>query len=160
MVGRDLTDMYPVSERTLGKEVLKVENLETDFLKDVSLNLRQGEILGLYGLMGSGCGEVLRCIFGAQPRISGKIILEGREAAIRSPREAVKNGLAYVPGERKTEGLILSHDIQSNILLSSIRSFCKVLGMDTGKERAAAEEWAGRLHVKAPDVEVKLEALS
>ncbi len=160
MVGRELTDMYPISERKIGEEILKVENLETDFLKHVSLSLRQGEILGLYGLMGSGCQEVLRCIFGAQSRISGRITLEGRETAIRSPREAVKNGLAYVPGERKTEGLILSHNIQSNILLSSIGDFRKALGMDTGKERAAAKEWAGRLNVKAPDVEEKLEALS
>ena len=160
MVGRQIGDMYPISPSPQGDPVLEVKGLCSGFVKDVSFTLHKGEILGLYGLMGSGCEEILQCVFGARPRSAGEILVEGRRAKLSEPREAVAAGMAYVPSERKTEGLILIQTVKENITISSIDRFRGPLRVDKRRERREAEEWARKLNVKTPDLDTPVETLS
>ena len=103
--------MYPVGKRELGDVVFEIKNLGDGFLNDISINVRRHEIVGLYGLMGSGCSEVLQCAFGARRHLKGSFFVNGKEIKINKPIDAKNAGLAYVPAERKREGLILAHSV-------------------------------------------------
>ena len=129
-------------------------------MRDVNFTLHAGEVLGLYGLMGAGCEEILQCIFGAKPIESGEILVEGEKKEIRNPRAAVAAGMAYVPSERKTEGLVLPQSVRENITLSVIDSFQRPLHLDTKGEVELAGQWAQRLNVKTPSLETPVESLS
>jgi ribose transport system ATP-binding protein len=129
-------------------------------LKDVSFSLHRGEILGLYGLMGAGCEEVLQCIFGARIFRSGEILIDGAPVKISEPRDAVKAGIAYVPSERKTEGLVLSQSVRRNISLCSIDKYRKRFTMDTEAEDREAQKWSDRLRVKTADADTEVRTLS
>jgi ABC-type sugar transport system ATPase subunit len=160
MVGRKITELYPVPDRETGGVLLSVKNLNTGFLRNISFELHAGEILGLYGLMGSGCEELLRCIFGIVPVHSGEIFIDGKKSHISSPRMAVTNRMAYVPGERKTEGLILNQSVKANILISSIKKLGPALHINRKKESAIAQEWSEKLNVKTASVETTAGLLS
>ncbi len=106
MVGREITEKFPFVKCPVGGVALKVEHLNAGrMVRDVSFELRKGEILGFAGLMGAGRTETMRAIFGADPVESGKVTLNGRAVAIKSPTEAIRAGLACVPEDRKKEGL-------------------------------------------------------
>ena len=160
MVGRQISDMYPITPLEPGAPVLEVKGLCSGFVRNVSFTLHAGEVLGLYGLMGAGCEEILQCIFGAKPIESGEIFIEGQRKEIRSPRAAVAAGMAYVPSERKTEGLVLPQSVRENITLSVIDSFQRPLRLDTKGEVELAGQWAERLNVKTPSLETPVESLS
>lgn len=160
MVGRQISDMYPITPCEPGAAVLEVKGLSSGFVKDISFTLHKGEILGLYGLMGSGCDEILQCIFGARPISSGEIFVDGQKADIKGPKEAVAAGMAYVPSERKTEGLILIQTVKENITISSIDNYKTALRLDKKREKQEAAEWANRLNVKTPDLDTPVETLS
>ena len=160
MVGRQIGDMYPITPCEPGAPLLEVKGLCSGFVRDVSFTLHAGEILGLYGLMGAGCEEILQCVFGAKPIEAGEILVEGKRISVRNPRAAVAAGMAYVPSERKTEGLVLPQSVRDNITLSSIDSFSRPLRMDTRGETAQASEWAQKLSVKTPSLETPVESLS
>ena len=160
MVGRQISDMYPITPCAPGEPILEVKGLSSGIVKDVSFTLHKGEILGLYGLMGAGCEEILQCVFGARPRSAGEIIVAGGRAEIRNPREAVAAGMAYVPSERKTEGLILIETVRENITISSIDGYRSGVRLDKRRERREAAEWAERLSVKTPDMDTPVETLS
>ena len=160
MVGRDIGEMYPATPCQPDAPILEVRNLSTNYLKDISFTLHSGEILGLYGLMGAGGEEILQCVFGAKPIASGEIFIEGKKMDINSPRAAVAAHMAYVPSERKTEGLVLPQTVKENITLSSIDKFQKALRMDKAGETRKAQEWFSRLNVKAPTLDTQVESLS
>ena len=160
MVGRQISDMYPITPLEPGAPVLEVKGLCSGFVRDVNFTLHAGEVLGLYGLMGAGCEEILQCIFGAKPIESGEILVKGEKKEIRSPRAAVAAGMAYVPSERKTEGLVLPQSVRENITLSVIDSFQRPLHLDTKGEVELAGQWAQRLNVKTPSLETPVESLS
>ena len=160
MVGRTLSDMYPVKPRTLGDELLRVEHLYTNYLKDINFSVRKGEILGLYGLMGAGCEDILQCLFGVQKKAYGDIFLENKKIIIETCKDGVKNKLAYVPGERKTEGLILQYNILDNMSVASLDHLKKPLGIDRKKELKEVSQWAERLNIKTVDLNVPVEKLS
>ena len=107
MVGRELKERYPVRNITPGEVVLKVENLATlsPAFRNVSFELRKGEILGIAGLVGAGRTEVLETLFGIRARGEGKIIYKGQEVQNRAPREAMKNGFAMLTEERRRDGI-------------------------------------------------------
>ena len=111
MVGRTITDMYPKIEVKKGEEVLKVEHLTNSFLKDVSFDVKRGEIVGLFGLMGAGRTNIAEAIFGARRMDSGTIWVNGKEGKIHSPKEAMKHKIAYLSCERKLDGLLLEHSV-------------------------------------------------
>ena len=137
MIGRSLEDYYNVGKTvTLGEEVLRVENLAVDGLfSNISFTLRQGEILGLYGLVGAGRTEVVETLFGIRKPSAGKIYLDGKPVKAGSTKEAVQNGFALVPENRKEQGLVLGMSCKLNTALASLRELSNHGIVD--KERVA-----------------------
>ena len=118
MVGREITDMYPKPEVEIGEELFRVEGLsKTGFFKDVSFNVRAGEIVGLTGLVGAGRTETMQAITGINRADSGKIILEGKELTIKRPRDAMKAGIIMLPEDRQKQGLIMNWGLGVNVIL-------------------------------------------
>ncbi len=118
MVGRELTNVYPKREVPIGDVVLSVENLSSgNLLQGISFDVREGEIFGIGGLVGSRRTETLETLFGIRPISGGKIFLNGKEFHPKSPRDAIKNGIAYVTEDRKMNGLVLCLPVHENINL-------------------------------------------
>jgi ribose transport system ATP-binding protein len=134
--------------------VLEVKNLSTNNgVNGVDFELRKGEVLGIAGLMGSGRTEMLRALFGIDLITGGEIRIKGRKVNIRSPKEAIDNGLALVPEDRRVQGLILDHEVKDNILLPSIsRMTNKALLVNDRKGNRLSEEWVQRLNIKTDSI--------
>ncbi len=130
MVGRKLEQDQRPDVRPLSNEVvLKVEGIsDIKLLRDVSFELRKGEILGFAGLMGAGRTELARALIGADPKTSGKVFLSGKEVKIKSPADAVKAGIGYLSEDRKKYGLLLVQNLTFNVILSSIPAFSNKFG--------------------------------
>lgn len=160
MCGRELKDMYPVGKRELGEIVFEIKNLSDDFLEDISINVRRREIVGLYGLMGSGCSEILQCAFGARSRQKGSFFVDGKEIKINKPTDAKNAGLAYVPAERKREGLILAHPVLNNLTLVTLRDFVKGVFLNLKEERRVAAKWCDNYRIKTPSLDTPVSSLS
>ena len=159
MVGREITDMYPIHNRTKGEMLLEVENMTGDFLRNVSFNLHRGEIIGFFGLMGAGCDEIVRSLFGALPA-SKTIRVSGKEVSVKSTADAMKCGMAYVPAERKSEGLVLMHSVKRNATMLRLKDLQKGIGFDSRKEEKLTQEWIEALRIKTPSSNTKAESLS
>jgi ribose transport system ATP-binding protein len=130
-------------------------------IKDVSFTLRKGEILGLAGLMGAGRTEVARAIFGADRLDAGEIRVLGQPVTIRTPTDAVAQGIGYLSEDRKHFGLATGLDVETNIVLSSLRSFVgSGFMLDQARMRKTAEEFVGRLDIRTPSVQQQVRLLS
>ncbi len=153
MVGRTITDLFPKQDVKSGEVVLKVENLaRAGSFRDVSFELRQGEILGMAGLVGAGRTNVARAIFGVEPATAGKIQIAGREVAITSPQQAIKLGLAYVPEDRQLHGLIPAMPITSNISLPTLFKYAQRGWLQDKVERKATYDAALQMEVRANNI--------
>ncbi|WP_088105631.1 sugar ABC transporter ATP-binding protein [Halalkalibacter urbisdiaboli] len=153
MVGREITQVYPDKKATVGKKLLQVEGLaKTGYFADVSFELHQGEILGLTGLVGAGRTEVCQSLFGIMPYDKGRIVLNGKEVRIQSPKEAIKLGIGYLPEDRQLQGLVLQWGIGRNITLSALLSLSKNGWLQENKENTLAKELAEKVHVKANSI--------
>lgn len=159
MVGREISDMYPIHDRKKGDILLEVEGMSSKFLKNVSFNVRRGEIIGFFSLMGGGSDEIVRTLFGVLPA-QKKVRINGREVEIRSPQDAMKNGMAYVPAERKSEGLVLKQSVKRNATMLQMKALQKGLRYDKAQEQRLTEEWIEKLHIKTPSASVAVETLS
>ena len=160
MVGRHIEDMYPVHERPIGDVVLEVKNLRTKLLKDVSFKVRKGEILALYGLIGSGSDEALRAIFGADKFESAEFYMDGEPIKINKTYDAMAHGIAYIPSERKSEGLFLQKGVDYNVTISSLGAFSKHGVLDLKKETSLVTEWIDRFRIMTPETDTKADSLS
>jgi ABC-type sugar transport system ATPase subunit len=160
MVGRELKDMYPVGAHEIKEPVFEIRNLSTDFLKDINLTVRAGEIVGLYGLMGAGCENITSCIYGIERFKSGEFIVDGKKTDLSTPAKNIAAGIAFVPSERKSGGLLLNLPIKMNISIASLKKIKKRGLLDLKKEEDLANEWSKALHIKTPDVFVDAESLS
>lgn len=161
MVGRELTDVFPKETTEIGDPVLEVKNLNCKGrFKDVSFHVRKGETLGIYGLVGAGRSEVMRGIFGIDKIESGEIFLEGRALNIKSPQNAIENGLAMVTEDRKEMGLVLCRDIMENVTLASLHTVSKGPFIKAAEEQRKCEDIAGKLKVKMSGIRQKAENLS
>jgi ribose transport system ATP-binding protein len=151
MVGRKI-DLYPKQSAEIGKTVLEVRNLSDDkYIRDVNLIVRRGEIVGMAGLIGAGRTEVARMIFGADPKTSGQIFIDGVEQNINTPLKAVQTGLGLIPEDRKQQGLVLGMDVKENITLSIIKRISGFLGLVHGnKQRETAAFYKDRLSIQTP----------
>ncbi|GAK58212.1 ribose transport ATP-binding protein RbsA [Candidatus Vecturithrix granuli] len=150
MVGREVTNLFPKIQVEQGREVLRVEGLaRKGEFRDVSFQVREGEILGLYGLVGAGRTEVAKAIFGMTPPDRGAISIYGEPATIRKPQDAIAKGIAYVPEDRDKEGIILNMNVTSNITLPILRQFSRLGWLDNKGERKTAQEYASMLDVKS-----------
>jgi ribose transport system ATP-binding protein len=139
MVGRKVDqDQRPDPRPQSSEVVLKVEGIsDLNLLRDVSFDLRKGEILGFAGLMGAGRTELARALIGADPKTSGKVFLDGKEVKIKSPSDAVKAGIGYLSEDRKKYGLLLIQNITFNVILSSIPAFSNKFGFLKTKPAAS-----------------------
>ena len=149
MVGRPLNNVFGEKycpEKT--ENILKVENLTNRYLKDVSFELKKGEILGFSGLVGAGRTEVARAIFGIDPIQSGKIILEGKEIHIRNVSDAMKCGIGLVPEDRKGTGLLLNKSVGYNLTLLVLKEFVRAGRVDHKKEKEIIDQYSKKLSIK------------
>ena len=163
MVGRKVEQDQRPQNRSIGKEiVLKVEGLsDLRLLKDISFDLRKGEILGFAGLMGAGRTELARAIMGADPKSSGRITLNGTEVKIKQPSDAVAAGIGYLSEDRKRFGLLLNQDVTFNVILSSIPRFSNKFGFLKVKSAAGiARDVIAQLRVRTPSERQFLKNLS
>ena len=161
MVGRRLEALFPKEDATIGEVLLRVRGLtQAGVFRDISFDLRRGEILGLFGLVGAGRTEVARVLFGADQADSGTIELEGRPLRVTSPTAALRLGIGYVPEDRHALGLVLEHPIAANVTLPILSRLANGLLLNRRGERALATDYATRLQVKASGVDQLVAALS
>ncbi len=161
MVGRTITNLYPKQDVKMGNVMLKVENLSrVGAFKDVSFELRAGEILGMAGLVGAGRTDVARAIFGVEPPTDGKIHIEGREIRNPSPQQAIELGLAYVPEDRQLHGLIPPMNIIENISLPTLGEYVRHGWLNVRTERSAAYNIARQMELRANNIWQKAKELS
>ena len=161
MVGREITDMYPKRlNPNVGKEVFRVRNLRTDFLKDVCFDVREGEVVGLFGLMGAGRTEICDCIMAVRKYTSAEMTVDGRPYAPAKPSDALQNGVAYVPAERKSEGINAIASVKDNITVANLRKFAPKGIMNLRQEMEIALGWVDKLSIKVPQILAPVETLS
>ena len=138
MVGRTLKDKYPARVPHIGDTVLKVEGLTGLKFTDVSFEVKAGELLGIFGLIGAGRTEMARSLAGVDGKAAGRVIVDGTEHNIMSPRQGIAAGIAYLTENRKEEGLVLIHDVVENVSLATVQNFRNKLGILNLKKRAKA----------------------
>ncbi len=162
MVGRPLSSVYPKREAMPGALVLEVEHVSAakSGVNDVSLQVREGEIVGLAGLVGAGRTELARVLFGLTPAESGTIRWRGKRVSIDSPRDAVDLGVAYVPEDRRRNGVVMEMPVAANITLATLRRIARGGLIDFRKERRTATEFVERLRIRTPSVDAPVENLS
>ncbi len=161
MVGRTLNEFYPSRNMLVGDEVLAVRNLSrAGEFENVTFSLARGEILGLFGLVGSGRTQLARAIFGADPYTSGEILLEGAPFRPRSPRDAVSAGIALVTEDRKRDGLVLTCSIRDNISLASLPRMSQGIILDRQKQQAQVQAKVDELSIRPPAVDRLVRTLS
>jgi rhamnose transport system ATP-binding protein len=150
MIGREVSHIYPPSESAAGKVVLSLKNLGcgASGVKNVSLDVRAGEVVGLAGLVGAGRTELARVLFGLTPADSGEIFLNGERIQISSTPEAVAHGIAYVPEDRRRHGVILEMPIAHNMTLAIHRKLFPGAWLRFGAERALAQDFIRDLGVR------------
>ena len=161
MVGRELKSKFPWEKRQIGEEALRVENLSrSGAFQNVSFSLHRGEILGIAGLMGSGRSQLVRVIFGAYPADSGIIKIYGKEVKNRSPKDAIRQGIALLPSDRRREGLNLLFDVTKNITIASLFRFIKRWSLQLKEEEKVVKEYREKLDIKCPSLKREVMYLS
>lgn len=162
MVGREITNQFPRELVPRGRKILEVRHLQAGRLvRDTSFDLYEGEVLGFSGLVGAGRTETMRAIFGADPKESGEILLDGKSLTIRSPRDAIRQGIVLAPEDRKKEGLCTKLSIRSNIALPNLDLICSKLGVISRQsEDRMIEKGKQSLTIKMAHAEVDAGSLS
>jgi rhamnose transport system ATP-binding protein len=162
MVGRDLDAVFPKRELPIGDVVLSARGLScrSSGVRDVDLEVRAGEIVGLAGLVGSGRTELARTLFGLTPADGGELRIRGQVRTIRSPAEAIRAGLAYVPEDRRRHGVILEMSVAANATLAVLRAIRSGPFLDGAREREIASTFVARFAIKAPSLDTPVAHLS
>lgn len=163
MVGRVIYET-PKTESKVpkdAKEILRVENLTVQgIVKDISFSLKEGEILGFAGLMGAGRTEIARAIFGADKFDSGKIFVNGKQVYIKSPVDAIKNGIGYLSEDRKRYGLALGLSVSENMMMGNYNKFSHFLMVQKKDINKTAKEEVKSLNIKTPSINQLVKNLS
>lgn len=153
MVGRKLERIFPPRAQTVGKDVLTVRDLHSPpELENVSFSVKEGQIVGLYGLVGAGRTELAKALFGARSA-TGEIHLEGRSVRFRHPRAAVKQGVALLTEDRKTEGLIMGLSVRKNMALASLDRRARGGVISVEAEKRAVSRLVDQLNISTPTIE-------
>jgi ribose transport system ATP-binding protein len=163
MVGRTIYESSPeIPEMPSQEVVLEAKNLNRgNLIRNVSFQLKRGEILGFAGLVGAGRTEVARVVFGADPIDSGEIYVQGKRAHIKSPNDAVRNGIGYLSEDRKRYGVTLGMDVEVNIVLAAFKKFLGALGwVNRTRTRETAKHFVEVLSIKTPSLQQKVKNLS
>lgn len=171
MVGRELTNRYPHRESKIGNVIMEVNNWNVyhpedanrQVLKDISMNVRAGEVVGLAGLMGAGRTEFAMSLFGRSygQKISGEIKIHGKVVHIKNVRDAINHKLAYTSEDRKTYGLVLIDDIKRNMTMAALKDFFSKKGVvNSNEEIVAAEKFKKMINIKATSINQTVGSLS
>jgi ribose transport system ATP-binding protein len=164
MLGRELKDTFPSSSEPQEESCLEAKNLSRGHTtQNVSFQLRKGEILGLAGLVGSGRTELARLLFGADQKDGGEIFIDGKKVSIKSPFDAIRAGIALVPEERRSQGLILPMDVKQNITLASLSKFWRWTNipiLSRFKERSVSQSLVESMEIMTPGVNQIVKYLS
>lgn len=162
MVGREIKEKFPRVTCEKGKKIFEVKNLNAGrMVRNISFSLYEGEIVGFAGLMGAGRTETTRAIFGIDPKQSGQIFLDGREIAIHSPADAIRQGVVLAPEDRKKDGLCTKLSIRHNIALPNLDLLCNRLGVvSRSRENAMCDRAVRNLQIKTPSLDVDAANLS
>jgi len=162
MIGREIAAF---SKRDFWQEetknVLEIINLKNDhFPKPINLKLKQGEILGIAGLVGAGRTELVRAIFGADQISAGQILINGKRVKIRSPKDAVREGIGFVPEDRKAHGLLLDMNVRENMTITNLKQVSRGGFLSRKKERKNAEVLVEKLKIRLKSIQANIKSLS
>lgn len=160
MVGREIGDMYPQRHINLGEVVLRASHLKNRHVSDISFELHKGEILGIYGLMGSGHHELGKTLFGCYRGTQGSIEIDGAALNFSSPKKCLQAGVAFVPVERKLEGLVLIQSVAGNIMTAYYETGTHGFIVNHSKETKIVEKWIHDLAIKTPGSDTLTNTLS
>jgi len=165
LVGRNLEEYYPDRTSNTSNEILRIEGLTTEEskthnIKDINLVLHKGEILGIYGLIGSGRTELAKTIFGVLPMSAGRILIEGHEVTINNPRQAISRGVGLLVEDRKDEGLVLDSSVMANITMANYPGISRYGWILANQEKQVAREYVDKLQIKTPYLETISRSLS
>ena len=162
MVGRELASVFPKRTVTIGDVALELRGVthRASGLRNVSLTVRRGEILGLAGLVGSGRTELAEVIFGLRPADEGQILIGGQPRIVRSPQDAIESGIAYVPEDRRQHGVVLEMSVAANASLANLAGVSRAGLIDVASERRAARGYVEDLRIKAASIDADVGSLS
>lgn len=160
MVGRAITDIYPEKTSKPGDVIFEANHINSAFVHDVSFNLRKGEILGFYGLIGAGRSETMRAILGIDRNIKGDILLDNQKVTINSPVDAINLGIVLAPEDRKNEGLILKQTVDFNITITILKEIIKGISFQKAHNDQVVDEVCTSLKVKTPSYDERVRLLS
>jgi len=161
MVGRRLETLFPKEQATIGEIALEVRGLtRRGVFSNASFQVRRGEILGLAGLVGAGRTEIARVLFGIDRADAGEVLVAGKHAEIKSPKDAMRLGIVYVPEDRHEQGLVLDFSIAANVSLPIVERLSRLLVVDRAQERQIATDYSKQLQVRSTGVEQVASGLS
>ncbi len=169
MVGRELTDLFPREEHTPGEVIMEVKNFTVHdpdvdgrkLVDNVSFNIKRGEILGISGLMGAGRTELVMAMFGeSKGPVEGELYMNGSKLEIRTPMDAIKNGMALVTEDRKGNGLVLNQSVAVNTTIASLNKILSGGQIDSNKEIKWTTKFVNDLNIKTPSIAQKVVNLS
>ncbi|HHR5883311.1 TPA: ribose ABC transporter ATP-binding protein RbsA [Providencia alcalifaciens] len=154
MVGRKLEDQYPRVDVPVGDIRLQVENVSGPGVTNASFTLKSGEILGVSGLMGAGRTELMKIIYGAAPKKSGNIQLEGKNITLKTPQDGLHNGIVYISEDRKRDGLVLGMSVKENMSLTALGYFSHFGGtLKHGEEQMTVGDFIRLFNIKTPSMD-------
>jgi ribose transport system ATP-binding protein len=160
MVGRTLQEYYPSHQVKLSEDVFRIEDLTTEDVHNISFTLHKGEILGIYGLVGSGRTELAKALFGIIPHKLGHIFVEQKEARITGPRDAIGLGICFLTEDRKGEGLVLNASVSTNITMASYKAIARMGWINRLREQDIAQRYVDLLKIKISSLRNPVEILS
>ncbi len=161
MVGRELGEQFPERSNSTGDVIFEVSNLaRSGYFQDVSFDVKQGEILGVAGLMGAGRSEVMEVIFGFRKKDNGSIKLNGKDLTIKHPRDAVEAGIGFITEDRKSKGLVIDASIRENIALTNLKTISGGGIISGSKENKMVVDLIKRLHVRTTGGGQEVKSLS
>lgn len=153
MVGRELEEKYPARNVAIGERVFSVDGLSGKGFDDISFDLRRGELLGVFGLVGAGRTETVRAIFGADGISAGTVTLNGKRLSVKNPADAIREGIVLISENRKEEGLVLIHDVVENVTLPTIPAFKNPFLLSHKKRRERTTEYGRMMNLRPLQIE-------
>ena len=152
MVGRTLNDRFPYERCARGAEMLRVEGLSNEYIRDISFTVHAGEVLGVAGLVGAGRTELAKTLYGLFPWERGKVMLNGKPYSAESPSDAIRQGLFYMTEDRKRNGLVMLMDVGKNITLSSLDKIRRGVSLDEKAEKRIVADYIEKINIKTPSM--------
>jgi simple sugar transport system ATP-binding protein len=162
MLGEKLEEQFPKYKVDIGNNVLEVKGLyDTGMIKNFTMHVNAGEIVGIAGLVGAGKSELCKALFGASKVTAGEIKINGNKVRMKDPNQAVKHGLAFVPEERRKEGILVQETVATNLTAASLGKFSTFLSfLDFKSEKKVSSQMINSLGIKTPSGETRVQNLS